>query len=66
MKVLATALMLLSAVFSFEAQAQCTFTTIQEELCNSDGEIEINFDDNFTAPYTIDTVSYTHLRAHET
>lgn len=53
MKVLATALMLLGAVFSFEAQAQCTFTTTQEELCNSDGEIEINIDDSFTAPYTI-------------
>lgn len=53
-KVLLAALFFLGAVFSLEAQAQCTLTVVQNELCNSDGQIEIDIENTFTAPFTID------------
>lgn len=50
---LTTALLVISAVFSFNANAQCTAVQQQAELCLNDGIVSVTADAAMQAPFTV-------------
>lgn len=50
---LTTALLVISAVFSFNANAQCTAALVQDEICLNDGVVAVIANAGFAPPLTV-------------
>jgi gliding motility-associated-like protein len=56
LKLKVAVIILLNVVFFLDVKAQCSFTIIQEDFCNSNGIIQIDVDPSFTAPFNYTVV----------
>ena len=48
-----TVTLVLSAVFSFNASAQCTAVVVQDEICLNDAIVSVTVDPSMVAPYSV-------------